>query len=315
LTLVQDLGRPGWAHLGVTRSGAADRGAFALANRLVANVEHAPGLEVTLGGLALQAQEGTVQFAVTGASCPITVAGRPSPARALLTLAPGEVLELGPARHGLRCYLAVRGGLDVVPQLGSCATDVLSGLGPAPLADGDTLVVCSAERSWASGWPVTDLAPGPGVYAAGVRAPGIRAAGVRVPGLRADDVVQLLAVPGPRDDLLAGAGLAELTRRDWQAGQDSDRVGVRLRGEPLPMTAGSGHLRSEPVVRGAVQVPPSGQPVLFLADHPVTGGYPVIAVLTERSADAAAQLRPGDQVRIAVTARPAWGSDRTPARS
>lgn len=302
LTTVQDLGRPGWAHLGVTGSGAADAGALALANRLVGNAENAPGLEVILGGFAAQAGGRPLLIAVTGARCPVTIGGRPCPSRALLDLGAGEVLALGAARHGLRCYVAVRGGLGVVPQLGSAATDLLGGLGPAPVADADVLPVSSR---WIAGWPVTDLAPGPGDPQPG-------------------DVVQLIAMPGPREHVLGPPGLAGLAGQEWRTGQDSDRVGVRLLGRPLPLRSGSGvgtgsgagsdaaTVPSEPVVRGAVQLPPSGQPVLFLADHPVTGGYPVIAVLTRRSADAAAQLRPGDPVRIRLTGRPHWADPADP---
>lgn len=287
LTTVQDHGRPGWAHVGVTRSGAADRSAFRLANRLVANEEAAPALEITLGGVTLQADGGPLLVAVTGAPCPISVGGRAQAHRALFSLEPGDVLHLARAPTGLRAYLAVRGGLDVPAQLGSSATDVLSGLGPAPLKDGDVLQVRSGATSFARGWPVTDVAPGR--WDAGLK-----------------DVVTLTAIPGPRERALSHTGAAGLTDQVWQVSQNSDRVGVRLCGAAVALAPGSGELRSEPVVRGAVQVPPGGEPVLFMADHPVTGGYPVVAVLTQESADLAAQLRPGDHVRIQLGVRPGW---------
>ncbi len=123
----------------------------------------------------------------------------------------------------------------------------------------------------------------------------------------ADSPVSLIAVPGPRDDALTGAGaLEQFTGQRWQVSENSDRVGVRLAGGALRMAEGTGQQPSEPAVRGAIQIPPDGQPVIFLADHPVTGGYPVVAVLTEHSCDLAAQLRPGDGVRIQVSAKPAW---------
>ncbi len=284
LTTVQDLGRPGWAHLGVTRSGAADRAALRLANRLVGNAEDAPAFEVTLGGLAVRAEGGPMLAAVTGAPCPITIAGTGQPHRAVLTLGAGDVLRLASAPRGLRAYLAVRGGLDVPAELGSRSADVLSGLGPAPLHDGDVIQIGYGATSFARGWPVTEVAPG-----AWTEGPG--------------DVVTLTAIPGPREGVLTGW---QLTDQTWQVSENSDRVGVRLQGTPLTVQAGAGQLPSEPVVRGAVQVPPGGEPVLFLADHPVTGGYPVVAVLTQASADQAAQLRPGDRVRVVLARRPAW---------
>jgi allophanate hydrolase subunit 2 len=140
LTTVQDLGRSGWAHLGVPTSGAADRASLRLANRLVGNAETAAGLEITLGGLELRAV-GDLTIAVTGASCPITVAGRPSPSRAVLWVPSGATVRLDPAPAGLRAYLAVRGGLDLMPVLGSRSTDTLSGLGPPVPGPGDRLAV------------------------------------------------------------------------------------------------------------------------------------------------------------------------------
>jgi biotin-dependent carboxylase-like uncharacterized protein len=286
LTTVQDLGRPGWAHLGVTPSGAADRSAFRLANRLVANAEAAPALEVTLGGLAVKAEGGPLLVAVTGAHCPITIDGTDQPHRALLILEPGAVLRLGQAPVGLRGYLAVRGGLKVSAQLGSSATDMLSGLGPAPLQRDDVLQIHSGAGSFARGWPVTEVAPGSWDEGLG-------------------GVATLTAIPGPRDGVLTGS-LGQLTDAIWQVSENSDRVGVRLLGPALTVSGDAAQLPSEPVVRGAVQVPPGGEPVLFMADHPVTGGYPAVAVLTERSADRAAQLRPGDRVRMHLAARPGW---------
>ena len=285
LTTVQDLGRPGWAHLGVTGSGAADRSAFRLSNRLVANAESAPALEITAGGLRVAVEDGPLLVAVTGAHCPITVGGSGRPHRALLSLRPGDVLQLGSAQQGLRAYLAVRGGFAVPKQLGSSATDTLSGLGPAALTDGDVLPVLSGEEGFARGWPVTEIAPGPDD---------------EWPA----DVVTLTAIPGPRDAILSAP--AQLIGQLWQVSEQSDRVGLRLQGAAVRVAEDAGRLPSEPVVRGAVQLPPGGQPMIFLADHPVTGGYPVVAVLTPRSADAAAQLRPGDRVRLELTRRPAW---------
>ena len=270
LTTVQDRGRPGWASIGVTRSGAADRQAAALANRLVGNDAAAAVLEVTVGGLRVRAGR-TLLVAVSGAPAPVTVDGRAAPFDAPLTLRPGQVLGLGNPAVGLRSYLAVRGGIGVPPVLGSRSTDTLSGLGPAPLRPGDVLPV----GALAADEPVVDVAP--------VRAPSSR------PVLR--------VLPGPRRDWLAPAAWTALTAEDWTVSPDSDRVGLRLAGPRLDR-ARTDELPSEGLVPGAVQVPPDGAPVLFLVDHPVTGGYPVLAVVTTDDLPAAAQLRPGDRVRF-----------------
>jgi biotin-dependent carboxylase-like uncharacterized protein len=273
LTTVQDRGRPGWASIGVTRSGAADRQAAALANRLVGNDAAAAVLEVTVGGLQVRAGR-TLLVAVSGAPAPVTVDGRAAPFDAPLTLRPGQVLGLGNPAVGLRSYLAVRGGIGVPPVLGSRSTDTLSGLGPAPLRPGDVLPV----GALAADEPVVDVAP--------VRAPSSR------PVLR--------VLPGPRRDWLAPAAWTALTAEDWTVSPDSDRVGLRLAGPRLDR-ARTDELPSEGLVPGAVQVPPDGAPVLFLVDHPVTGGYPVLAVVTTDDLPAAAQLRPGDRVRFRPT--------------
>jgi biotin-dependent carboxylase-like uncharacterized protein len=279
LTTVQDLGRGGWAHLGVPTSGAADRASLRLANRLVGNAESTAALEVTVGGLEVSASA-ALTIAVTGATCPVSIAGVPSPSRAVLPLPAGATLRLGPAVAGVRAYLAVRGGIDVPPVLGSRSTDTLSGLGPAVLKDGDVLSI-GAE---VAGWPVLSIAPGAEPAAGTVR---------------------LGVLRGPRDGLLAAGGLDLLRRTTWRVSASSDRVGLRLSGPPLPVAA-SGRMASEGVVRGAIQVPPGGQPVLFLADHPVTGGYPVVVVLADAEVDRAGQLRPGQGLRFDLLAAPDW---------
>jgi KipI family sensor histidine kinase inhibitor len=267
--LVQDLGRVRLAASGVGRSGAADRAALRLANRLVANPEDAAGVEVVFGGLRVRARR-PLTVALAGAPAPADVDGRPMGHHAVLALRRGQVLALGVPASGLRTYLAVRGGVAVAPVLGSRATDVLSGIGPAPLAVGDVLAVGPEPSTF----PVVDVAP------------------VAVPPA---DVVTLRAVPGPRADWVTDT--AALTRTTWTASSRSDRVGMRLDGDPL-QRADRGELPSEGMVRGAVQVPPGGEPVLFLADHPVTGGYPVVAVVLDADIDRAAQVRPGQQVRF-----------------
>ena len=270
LALVEDLGRPGLAATGVGRSGAADRAALRLANRLVANPEGAAGIEVTFGGLALRAGA-RLTVALAGAPAPADVDGTPVGHHALVDLRPGQVLRLGVPPTGLRSYLAVRGGVHVAPVLGSRSTDTLSRLGPAPLRAGDRVPI---------GPPGPDQ---PVVDVAAVAAPS------PAPVLR--------VLPGRRCDWLAPSAWTALTTRDWSVSPASDRVGLRLTGPALDRTRAE-ELPSEGLVPGAVQVPPDGAPVLFLADHPVTGGYPVLAVVVTAGLGAAAQARPGDVLRF-----------------
>ncbi|QUH01130.1 biotin-dependent carboxyltransferase family protein [Saccharopolyspora erythraea] len=270
LATVQDLGRPGLADIGVGVSGAADRGSLRLANRLLGNDEGAAAIEVTFGGLAVRAGR-DLTIAVTGAPCPVTVDGRGEGANAVLRVAAGEEVRLGAPPCGLRSYLAVRGGIDVEPVLGSRSTDVMAGIGPAALRVGDTLPVGPAPAAF----PVVDLAP------------------VAPPP---EDLV-LDVVPGPREDWFTGEALEVLLTSVYEVTTESNRVGMRLDGPALTRSR-SDELPSEGMVAGALQVPPASKPTLFLADHPVTGGYPVIAVVTSADVDRAAQARPGQRVRF-----------------
>jgi biotin-dependent carboxylase-like uncharacterized protein len=265
LTTVQDRGRPGLGGIGVGRSGSADRAAAALANRLVGNDASAAVLEATLGGLVVRAGADLV-VVTTGARCPgSAVHAAPGLLRA------GTTLTLGTPPAGLRTYLAVRGGIAVAPVLGSRSTDVLSGLGPAPLRAGDVLPV---------GGPAGPL---PGVDVAPVADPPAGEVTVRL-------------LPGPRADWLTSAALDLLGSAAWTVTADSNRVGLRLAGPRLDRR--DGELASEGLVRGAVQVPPAGAPVLFLADAPVTGGYPVAGYVADEDVDRCAQLRPGQTLRF-----------------
>jgi biotin-dependent carboxylase-like uncharacterized protein len=260
LATIQDAGRGGQAALGVPASGACDPAAYALANRLVGNHPGAAALEITFGGLVLHA-DSDLTLAVTGAPC----TGVPLNAPAVLRA--GEVLRFGPPRSGLRTYIAVRGGIDVPPVLGSRSTDLLSGLGPAPLQSGRTLAIGHAHDPM----PGVDLAP--------------------VVDPPAGEVI-LRVTPGPRRDWFTDAAWKSFTTQRYAVSSNSNRVGVRLEGEPLER-ARDGELASEGMALGAIQIPPSGVPVIFLADHPVTGGYPVIAYVSASSLPLCAQLRPG----------------------
>ncbi|MEU4333157.1 biotin-dependent carboxyltransferase family protein [Micromonospora lupini] len=268
LTTVQDLGRPGWAHLGVPRSGALDPTALRLANRLVGNPEHAAGLEITLTGCTLRLTH-AVTVAITGAEVAVRAGDRPGDTGRPLTVPAGTVLRVGPARRGVRSWLAVAGGIDVPPVLGSRATDTLAGLGPPVLRDGDRLPL---------GVPLAQPAP-VDVTVGPPPAPELRLS-VRL---------------GPRDDWFTPGALDLLFGTAYTVSPVSNRVGARLAGAALPRAV-AGELPSEGIVLGAVQVPADGQPLIFLADHPTTGGYPVIGVVTDVTA--LAQARPGTTVRF-----------------
>ena len=272
LATVQDLGRPGSAALGVAPSGALDRGALRLANRLLGNAEGAAAIEVTMGGLrAVAARD--LWFAVTGAWGSITLDGAPVDPFEAHLWPDGAELELDWFDHGTRAYLAVRGGVDAPRALGSRSTDVMAGLGPARLRAGDALAV------------------GPDMVGS------IPAAGVAPWGAPHDDEIVVELAPGPRADWFAASAHAVLFESIWTVTNDTDRVGMRLDGPEL-VRARDGELPSEGMVTGALQVPPSGRPTILLADGPVTGGYPVIAVATDASLDLLAQARPGTRIRF-----------------
>ncbi len=277
LTLVEDLGRPGLAALGVGAAGAMDRAALALANRLLGNPQGAAGLEVLLGGLRI-ASDDVVWIAYTGAWGRVAIDGVPVEPHTATPLAPDAELAFGPAEHGIRYCLAVRGGVAVEPVLGSRSRDTLAGIGPPPLAAGDALPVGAqpAERI-----PPADVVP------------------VDPPP---SGPVELFVRPGPRRDWFRAEAWERLLGEGWTVSPRSDRTGVRLEGGVLERTR-AGELPSEGMLPGAIQVSPDGTPTVLAADAPVTGGYPVIAVVTNAALDRLAQLRPGQRVRL----RPASG--------
>ena len=271
LALIEDLGRPGYAHLGVTRSGAADRRSHALANRLVANPRDRAPIEVTFGGLTARVRGGDVAIAVTGADTDPAVDGSPFGVNSVHYAHDGQVISLGAPHAGLRSYLAVRGGIDVTPVLGSRSYDVMSAIGPSPLRRGDRLTVGEHSNTY----PELDQAP---------------------VAAMTSHMVELQAVPGPRDDWLVDPDA--LVHTIWMASDRSDRVGMRLEGRPLQSRYPDRQLPSEGTTRGAIQVPPNGLPVILGPDHPVTGGYPVVGVVTDEDIDKIAQVRPGQYVRL-----------------
>jgi biotin-dependent carboxylase-like uncharacterized protein len=269
--VLQDLGRPGLSHLGVSRSGAADRHAHKLANRLVANPDDRATVEVTFGGFSARVRGGDVDIAVTGADTDPTVNGIEFGTNSIHHVRDGQVISLGTPRAGLRTYLAVRGGICVEPVLGSRSYDVMSAIGPSPLQTGDRLPV----GQHANEYPELDQAPVAAI---------------------AEHLVELHVVPGPRDDWLVNPDA--LVHTIWMATDRSDRVGMRFEGRPLQHRYPDRQLPSEGVTRGAIQVPPNGLPVILGPDHPVTGGYPVVGVVIDEDIDKVAQVRPGQYVRL-----------------
>jgi biotin-dependent carboxylase-like uncharacterized protein len=269
LTVVKDAGRPGHAHQGVAPTGAVDRGAYARANALAGNPPGAAVLECTLGGLRLRADEPVV-VVLTGTDAVLDVDGARAGVEEVVEVPAGATVSVTVPRRGLRSYLAVRGGIAVPEVLGSRSTDQIGGIGPARLAKDDVLPV------------------GPATAAQDPAAP---------PPATVDDGEPLEVDLGPRDDWFTAEAVATFLSAEFTVSPESNAVGLRLDG-PVLDHARSSELPSEGVVRGSVQVPPNGRPIIFQADHPVTGGYPVIAVLTPAAADRVAQARPGARLRF-----------------
>lgn len=280
LALFQDRGRAGFAGTGVSPSGSFDRLSAARANHAVGNAAEAPVIEILIGGFQAKVLADTTAI-ITGTASTVTITGartRESYTNTLLDLHAGEVITLGYASYGLRSYLAIRGGFRVATTLGSSATDVLSNLGPPPIKAGDLLLPgnFAAGEHW---WPKLRQLP---------------------PLWRPKRHEELKVVLGPRSDWFYADAVLDFLTQEFEVTAESNRIGLRLHA-PRPLERSRrDELRSEGMVRGSVQVPPSGHPVVFGPDHPVTGGYPVIAVLTSRSCDRAGQLAAGDRVRFRI---------------
>ena len=280
LTVFQDLGRHGQARQGVSASGAMDQAALKAANRLVGNASNAAALETVGGGLQLRSVGDNV-VAVTGADAVLTLTTADGqrwsvPRYEPVALADGDMLAVGQPTAGARCYVAVRGGFAEAPVMGSCATDTLAHVGPAPVAVGDWLAVQPA--------PATSVVAAPELPPADL------------PTLEQEVVLDV--VMGPRTDWFTPEAIARFAAQRWQVPPQSNRVGLRLAGEVPLDRAITGELPSEGTALGALQVPPSGQPVLFLADHPLTGGYPVIGCVAPYHLDRAGQIPVGAWLRF-----------------
>jgi biotin-dependent carboxylase-like uncharacterized protein len=274
---VQDLGRWGWQHQGVSPAGAMDSESLRLANLLVGNAPGAAALEMGLLGGEILVDADAVRVAFAGAAMPLRVEGAPLAAWRSHTLARGQRLTVGAAAEGVWGYLAVAGGLATAEVLGSRSTHWRSGVGGRLLKAGDVLPLA---RAGAPGGSELRLADPPVVG---------RAGRVRV-------------VLGPQADRFTAAGLAAFLEADWRVLPESDRMAYRLDGPAIEHAAGF-NILSDGIVRGSIQVPGTGRPLVMQADHQTTGGYPKIATVISADIGALAQLAPGRRVRfVAVTA-------------
>lgn len=276
LTTIQDAGRFGHLRVGIPTSGPMDRASFLLANRLVGNPDDAAALECTLMGPRLELTDARL-VAVTGADMTPTVNGAAIPMWEAVPLRAGDVLKLGPARAGVRAYVAVAGGLDTPRVLGSRSTYVrgrLGGLGGRAIRKGDRLPLGTASVSGADARP-RRLRAG--------RAPGY--------GTEAEVAVTL----GPQEDRFTPAGIAAFLEGPYELSPQSDRMGARLKGPFIEHTRGH-DIVSDGVPMGGVQVVGDGQPIVLLADRQSAGGYTKIATVCSFDLPRIAQLKPGGRL-------------------
>lgn len=271
-TLMQDAGRIGQSALGISESGAMDKGAQRSANRLVGNHFNETVLEITQGGFKAQVNR-PLLAAVTGATCDIevtTIEGHTyltQPYQAI-QLAKGDIVRLGRVTQGVRSYLAVRGGIQAPTVLGSCSFDTLAQVGPSPLTVGQTLAIKANKPSTVIALNETPAINYPTSH----------------------NVVVLDVVLGPRTDWFTQQAVKTLSSQLWQVTAESNRIGLRLSGETPLTRENHQELPSEGTCVGAIQIPANGQPVLFLNDHPLTGGYPVIGAVCDYHLDLAGQI-------------------------
>lgn len=278
LVTVQDRGRPGWQRIGVTPAGAIDPISFAASNALVGNPLDAAALEFTLIGGVYAAEDGPLRVAVVGAVFPVAVDGAPIAPLTSFVLQPGQKLRIGSASAGAaggaRGYLAVRGGIETPPVLGSRSTHVRSGFGGLEgraLKAGDRL-------------PVAFTA--------------IEGAELKLdPALLPTAPARMRVILGPQDDYFTPAGIETFLSADFTVSTDADRMGYRLAGPVVEHLDGF-NIVSDGVGIGAIQVPGNGQPIVLLADRQSTGGYPKIAGVISVDLAFLAQKRPGETVRF-----------------
>lgn len=280
-TTWQDAGRPGYAAMGISPAGAMDKTALRQANRLVGNPVDTPCLEITMGGFHALAHKDMV-IAVTGAPCLIYLKTRvrqyPLNFGTACSLAPGDEVIINTPHRGVRSYLAIRGGGDAEQTLGSASFDSLAKIGVSPLQAGHTIKITQPVKTLAVQPEMNPLQELPAK----------------------DEIVTLDMIAGPRTDWFTPCALDILTRQKWQVTTQSNRIGLRLHGQHPLERIHHQELPSEGVCTGALQVPASGQPILFLNDHPLTGGYPVIGAIAHYHLDLAGQIPPGAWIRFNI---------------
>ena len=295
LTTVQDAGRKGWARYGVPPSGPLDEVAFTAANVLVGNPPDAAALEITLTGPTLRVRRECL-IAVCGATFDLWVGTLPVPTWHAVYVRAGQIVTFGTRRSGARAYFAISGGIALPPFLGSQATYLPGGFGGLDgraLRAGDRLPLGDATAG--------NVVPRAGrVWPVDRRPPYTPQPTLRV-------------VLGPQDDYFTAEGLATFLNSAYQLTPEADRMGVRLQGPPIAHRGSTG-IVSDGVVTGSVQVPPDGQPIVMLADHQTTGGYPKIATVVRADLPLLAQCLPGDQIRfvtvtLAAPLNPCEGSE------
>jgi len=276
MTTIQDLGRYGYAHLGVTPAGAADALALRVANLLLGNEENAAALEMTLLGATVEFQRAAI-VVLTGAQVDCRLGSAKAPMWRAFPVLPGAVLKCGAITGGARAYLAVQGGFELKPVMGSVATlrsAHLGGVEGRALKAGDQLAVRHVDSS-------------------GVRGISRQAIAYLEPRR------ELRVTPGPQASWVGAEGLQTLQRGSYVVSGDSDRRGIRFQGEALTLPPKS-QLITEGISLGAMQVPPDGQPIILFVDQQTTGGYPKVANVIAADLRHVAQLRPRDEVHFRV---------------
>lgn len=271
VTSVQDAGRFGAQRYGLTSSGAMDLVALAMANCLAGNQPFAAAIEIGPFGASFTARNGAVRVALSGAARTVDIAGTPLALNETALIAEGETLKLGAARNGVFSYLAIEGGIAGEPVFGSLSVNARAGLGspfPRALQAGDALDVSTAQVA---------------------------------PHERALDAFDQLQMPirvvmGPQDDEF-GASCDVFLNSDWRISAISDRMGYRLEG-PKVVHPGGHNIVSDGAVHGSIQVPGNGQPIVLMADHGTTGGYPKIATVISADLGRFAQMPAGTTFRF-----------------
>lgn len=276
--LIQDEGRKHLAEWGVGRAGAMDQGAFQQANLIVGNPKNAAVIEVLNGGLRLQVLEATV-IAVTGAETEvwITYVGADKVKVALyqpIALDHGDEIYISAPSAGIRNYIAVRGGIAVEQVLKSASYDSLAELGTKPIQVGDEIYSAQLKTQ-----PVSL-----NVIAAALPKQG--------------ETITVDVVLGPRTDWFADESVDLLFKQSWLVSTESNRIGLKLVGDQPLQRQLNQELPSEGCCTGALQIPPNGQPVLFMNDHPITGGYPVVAAVASYHLDLIAQIPTGCYIQF-----------------